>query len=243
MKKPAIGLALVLSVMLFGCVSVPNRGGNGISFVSASSGLLEISNNTNFDLVIFAGKVEYGNVLGGIKSGQTRLFDYKAFLSAKNGAFLCRAVKIEDYNANNGHVSEDDVIFAKMVPYGNGKKTAIKLIPQIGGDGCVWIENSNPYVCELRVNSPYGEVLTTIPPYTMNQKVYFFHDSSGRALSIYPVFVTHDRAGSLVLLGDSSQEPQLLRFSGTSDVVQCLPLFKADHSQESMEDFIPLDLE
>ena len=224
MKKPAIGLALVLSVMLFGCVSVPNRGGNGISFVSASSGLLEISNDTNFDLVMFAGKVEHGNVLGGIKSRQTRLFDYGAFLPAKTGAFLCRAVKIEDYNAKNGHVSEDDTVFAAIVVYGNNKKASIVIPKEIGGDGTVHISNKSCALCEIVTDSPSGQLLTTIPAgrYTT---ILYLENRGRRPYQLFIRYVIYDKTHPEVILKSVSQDSIYARAEtgGPSTILDIVP--------------------
>ena len=224
MKKTAIGLVVVLSVMLFGCTSVSNRSDSGISFVSASSGRLEISNDTNFDLVVFAGKVEHGNVLGGIKSGQTRLFDYSAFLSAKNGAFLCRAVKLDEYNVKNGHVSEDDTIFAAIVVYGNNKEASIVIPKEIGGDGTVHISNASLALCEIVTDSPSGQLLTTIPAgrYTT---ILYLENRGRRPYQLFIRYVIYDKTHPEVILKSVSQDSIYARAEtgGPSTILDIVP--------------------
>lgn len=186
---------IVLSVCVLGsCASSPEKearkGMKNISYKD-SGGDLELINETDFDLVVFAGKIRGNNILGGIRAGETRSFDFTPFISSSNGAFLVRAVKANEYEENNGNVSEADMVFAKTVTYGNGMKTSMRITGFVGGDGKLLFENSSPYPVEVRLNNVNGEVLTTLPPYCKEQYVYVKPNSRGYVY--YPTYLMYDK--------------------------------------------------
>ncbi len=64
-----------------------------INFKTEKNGKLECTNISSSDLILFAGKIERNFILGGIKSGETRLFDLsKISEMPEQGAFIMRTV-------------------------------------------------------------------------------------------------------------------------------------------------------
>lgn len=173
---------LVLVMGFTGCVSGPKAdGGSGrkqISFETSGNGTLVISNESGFDLVIFAGDVHDGVVLGGIRTTSKRAFDCSRVLKHDAGVFLCRAVKFIDYFDKDGKVTGDDVVFSALV---FSTPSEVTITNHVGGDGFFYVENKSSCLLQLHMGSPYGEVLTSIPPQSFG-KVYFVPNYRGQAI-------------------------------------------------------------
>lgn len=216
----AIALALVT-----GCVSAPKSQAKKdmklLSYANQPNGELELTNNTNYDLVIFAGKINRNNILGGIKENDTRSFDFRQFVSGKTGAFLVRAVKVAVYEENGGHITEDDVVFAKLVTFGN-LKSSFRISGEIGGDGKLLFENMSPYPVEVRLNGVTGEVLTTLPPYCKEQYVYI--KSNGRGYTYHPTYLMYDKEkGQINSITAKEEEGLSARPAVGNETPQTLP--------------------
>ena len=166
-----------------------------LSYANQVAGELELANETDFALVIFAGSIKRDNILGGIYAGKTRSFDFRKFVSTASGAFLVRAVKVDVYAEKSGKVSESDVVFAKLVTFGN-MKSSFRISGEIGGDGKLLFENASPYPVEVRLNNVTGEVLTTLPPYCKEQYVYVKPNKRGYVY--YPTYLMYDKASGQV---------------------------------------------
>lgn len=178
MKKRAL---LVLPALLFaaavvvGCGSTPKRqvmkDMKTLSYTNQPNGELELINRTEYELVIFAGTIDRKNILGGIHAGDSRAFDFRAYVNSQSGAFLCRAVNKEIYEQKSGFINETDVVWAKLVTFGEAK-SSFTIVPEVGGEGKLLFENASPYPVEVRLNGTTGKVLTTLPPYCKEQYVY-----------------------------------------------------------------------
>jgi|GEM_PF-2483479 lipoprotein len=193
MKKNAIGF-VVLSVMLFGCASVPNRnvvGNEQISFETSEKGELVICNKSGLDLVILAGNTGISSedkVLGGILADSTRVFDCSEVPKFNEGTFFLNAVKLEDYKTRKIHFG--DVVFSSLVLPDYSKITISK---HTGSNEFFVVSNYTPqYVVQLRIDSPEGEVLTSIMPLSTNARVYFVPSNIGRSRRIFYSYITFD---------------------------------------------------
>lgn len=187
--------AVLFAAMGAGCVSTPKsqavKDMKNLSYANQPNGELELINKTEYDLVVFAGKIDRKNILGGIHAGGTRSFDFRNFLSANSGAFLCRAVKTEVYAQKGGFVDETtDVVWAKLVTYGNSK-SSFTVMNEVGGEGKLLFENASPYPVEVRLNGTTGQVLTTLPPHCKEQYVYV--KPNPRGYVYYPTYLMYDR--------------------------------------------------
>jgi len=195
-----LGMRMVLFVMLasiLGCVSTDggmrkqaSEDMKALSYKNQPDGELELNNQTDYDLVVFAGKIDRKNILGGIHSNDTRSFDFRPFVSAESGAFLCRAVDKNVYETKGGKVTERDIFWAKLVVFGN-KKSSFTIVGEVGGEGKLLFENGSPYPVEIRLNSTTGEVLTTLPPHCKEQYVYV--KPNERGYGYFPTYLVYDR--------------------------------------------------
>ena len=186
--------AVLFAAMVAGCVSTPKsqavKDMKNLSYANQPNGELELINRTEYELVVFAGKIDRKNILGGIHAGDTRSFDFRNFLSANSGAFLCRAVKTDVYAQKGGFVNETDVVWAKLVTYGNSK-SSFTVMNEVGGEGKLLFENASPYPVEVRLNGTTGQVLTTLPPHCKEQYVYVKPNSRGYVY--FPTYLMYDR--------------------------------------------------
>jgi len=195
----AAGFLFASILMIFtgftSCVSVPksNGGSNGnqISFETSENGALVISNESGLDLVILAGNVGISSedkVLGGIRAGATRAFDCSDVPKFNEGTFFLNAVKLEDYKNRKIHLG--DVVFSSLVQQNYPKITISK---HTGSNEFFVVSNyTTHYVVQLRIDSPEGEVLTSISPLSDNLKVYFVPSDTGRSRRVFYSYITFD---------------------------------------------------
>ena len=169
----------------------------GVSFKD-EPGSLTIENKSNFDLIIFAGKVENGNILGGITKGESRSFDLSKIKGIPNkGAILIRAVSTEVYKKNNFKVTEDNVVYSGLVVYdltNKSDKTKLNIFNKIAevGSTYIYVSNTSPYVLELRLDSPLGEKVATLLPHSINKKVWLVPKDDGLPYYFWPTYVYVD---------------------------------------------------
>ena len=212
MKEKSLWIAFVLLVLsvcvLGGCASsdVSTTSTESVSSITIETkgvnfnserGSLTISNDTAEDVVIFFGKVEKGNILGGIYAGKSRSFDLSKISGIPaNGSLLIRAATFETYNKKNAIITEDDVIYTGLVVYNlNDSGDRIDLSIYKGVDSsqqeCIYVSNeSEHFVLELRLENPsQGEIIATLPPLTTNKKIFLASRDDGFAYDFYPTFV------------------------------------------------------
>ncbi|MCL2805466.1 MAG: hypothetical protein FWD26_05965 [Treponema sp.] len=146
-------------------------------FAEGGRGSLAITNQASFDVIIFAGRVNQNNVLGGIKAGKTRNFDLSTLsLPARNGSFLIRAASYDTYTRKNLRVTEEDILYAGLVVYDLNDprdKTHINIFAGISqsNETFIWVSNTSKFVLELRVGTPNGEKLATLAPFQTNKAI------------------------------------------------------------------------
>ena len=89
----------------------------GSEFFENKSGSLIVTNETSSEIVIFAGKVEKGNLLGGIHKNSTGTFDLSKISGIpSSGSLLIRAASYEVYKGK-ARITEDDVVWTGLVVY------------------------------------------------------------------------------------------------------------------------------
>jgi hypothetical protein len=166
-------------------------------FREGGSGNLTITNKASFDVIIFAGKVDNNNVLGGIKSGKDRTFDLKTLgLPGKNGSFLIRAASYSAYTRKNLRVTEEDVIYSGLVVYDLNNpydKTHLNIFGGVSesSNEYIWVSNRSKFVLELRVGTPNGEKLATLAPAQVNKAIPLVQNRVGNAIMPYEFYPTY----------------------------------------------------
>ncbi len=217
------------------CTSMPHeadskplaKAKSQLSFKTVESGLLEVENDSDEDLVFFAGRIQFGNVLGGIRAGQTRKFDYTPFLTNKKGMFICRAVRLSAYNLNT-RLNMGEEVYSHIVVYGDESKTSFTVPKIIGGGSMIYLSNnSEAFVCEVLLNSPTGEVLTTLPPFSMNKRIAVQFDNMGRGYTLFARFVYYDATNHKIAYS-SLTEPVHARPVRQDDIGMPIEFFSTD---------------
>ena len=165
-------------------------------FANDRNGSLNIYNQAGFDVVIFAGRVTNNIVMGGIKAGEGRNFDLaKLPLPAKRGSFLIRAVSFETYTRKNSQVSEEDVLYTRLVVYDlNDLWTSLDIYSGIDGTQRerFYVSNDSKFVVELRLDRHDGWILSTLSPFEENRPIFVRPLPDGKPYQIYPVYVYVD---------------------------------------------------
>jgi hypothetical protein len=166
-----------------------------ISFDNEAAGILTVTNNTSDTLVLFAGSIANQSIIGGIRNGpnQTRSFDIFGDVSEQNGAFLMRAIKESVYRKKGSAIDEDDVMFARLVTYDKNdrsQKTNIIIDKRVEGEAVVYFENDSNLVLEIRLDSPTGEKIATLPPFQRKKAIYLTPNRYG--YTYFPTYIYYD---------------------------------------------------
>ncbi|GHV73114.1 hypothetical protein AGMMS49940_04160 [Spirochaetia bacterium] len=211
MKMKIFGwLAIAVLIMVFvGCGSTPESGERSstakearsvnVNWDSESTGTLTITNNTQEAFILFAGSISNQGIIGGIKSGPnvTRNFDIFDDVSENNGVFLLRAVRESDYRSEGSKINEDDVKFARLVTYDKNQRNMrtdiiIDNTSAYGGNEIVFFENDSNLVLEIRLDSPTGEKVATLPPFQRKKPVALQPDPQRFGYTYYPTYIYYD---------------------------------------------------
>jgi hypothetical protein len=194
------GMALVIAFILGGCISPPpgttTMKINEEDFADDANGILRITNLTNFDVAIFAGKVGRGNYMGAIHPNGHRVFDITKIQSslARKGAFLFRAVSYETLSKNGkANINESNVVYTGLVAYDLDRPDRTierDIFANVDDKEQTFIYLSNPtkYVVELRLDSPDGEKVAVLGPGERNKKVWIKEQQDRLP---YRLFVTY----------------------------------------------------
>jgi len=213
--KQMLSFLFMVAVLLAGCVSDGNNNRNPVIqtdsgrdyatitggtelFATGGRGSLTINNQASFDVIIFAGKVNNNNVMGGIKAGQSRTFDLSTLsLPGTNGSFLIRATSFEQYDKKNARVTEDDVVYTGLVVFDlkdPRQKTNLNIYAGITDNQgeFIWVSNTSKFVLELRVGTPNGEKMATLAPFQTNKPIPLSPQQRNMPYEFYATYVYVD---------------------------------------------------
>lgn len=103
-KLGCLAFAAVLGLMVVGCASTNSKENKAIELknkevnFNSEKGSLFVSNNTAEDVVVFVGKVEKGNLIGGIHANSSRSFDISKIPGIpSSGSLLIRVATANVY--------------------------------------------------------------------------------------------------------------------------------------------------
>lgn len=160
------------------------------------SGSLTVNNETSSEIVIFAGKVERGNLLGGIHSNSFGSFDLSKIQGIPvQGSLLIRAASYEVYKGK-ARITEDDVVWTGLVVYNlqdSSDRAQISIYRGIDTEQktCIYVSNISPnFVLELRKDTPsQGEIIATLPPLQRHKQIFLEQRADGYGYDIFPTFI------------------------------------------------------
>jgi hypothetical protein len=167
-------------------------------FATGGRGTLTINNQASFDVIIFAGRVNNNNVMGGIRAGQSRTFDLTTLsLPGKNGSFLIRATSFDVYNRRSARVTEEDVVYTGLVVFDLNdprQRTNLNVFAGISEsqEEYIWISNTSKFVLELRADSPNGEKMATLAPFQTNKAIPLQRKQSNMPYDFYATYIYID---------------------------------------------------
>ena len=192
MKRKLVLIAMAVMALNFSGFAEKRTKKTKINFKTEKAGNFECTNFSDSDLVLFAGKIERNIILGGIKSNETRSFDFsKISEMPEQGAFIMRAVPYETYKTTE-RLNNDDAVYTKLVVYDlNSKektKMDIRLASLINKYGFI-VDNGTPFVVELRINDPQGTPIAALPPLCYGLKVYGVPDADGNGHWVFPTYI------------------------------------------------------
>jgi len=205
MIMPAMIFALLAVVVLaaIGCASNGSQPRQTTNiFTDEKDGILAVQNLTGVDMVLFAGRVERGIVLGGIRANSVRSFNIlKIDNIPEKGAFIIRGVPDLLYKQRNGRLTESDVLYSGLVAFNlRDTKKIIKIIPgeidETMSTG-VMVSNNSRTACELRLGSPNGPAIAALPPLQQNKTIWIRPFGFGEPSIILPIYLSVDRDGTI----------------------------------------------
>jgi hypothetical protein len=205
MKKQMFGWALVAAILavILGCTGLPAPGTQDsspreasradVKWDNDSAGYLTVNNDTNEDVILFAGSINNRNILGGVRKQDSRRVDFFDKLSESSGTFLLRAVKESVYRSSGSALQSDDIIFASLVVFdkNDARPVQVNIQKYLGGDAVIVIQNDTTMALQIRVDRPDGPTLTTLAPLERNKRVYMDFNPDG--YFFFPVYQYYDR--------------------------------------------------
>lgn len=199
MKRKLVLIALAVMAVNFSGFAEKRAKKAKINFKTEATGNFECTNFSGSDLVLFAGKIERNFILGGIKSNETRSFDFSRISEMpEQGAFIMRAVPYETYKTTE-RLNNDDAVYTRFVVYDlNSKEKTkmdidIRLASLINKYGFI-VDNETPFVVELRMDDPQGTPIAAVPPLCYGLKVYGVPDANGNGYQVFPIYIFADFA-------------------------------------------------
>jgi hypothetical protein len=183
-------------------------------FVSEPAGRLIVSNMTNVELAIFAGKVERGNFLGAVGTGaqnrpRSRRFDINRIAGLPNsGSFLFRATTYEQVNRKGlSNITEEDVIYTGLVAFNKNDKDPLEFQIFRNVDDSqstfIYVSNYTNFVLQLRLDSSDGEFVAALAPQQRLKKLWIRPRDDGLYYTFFPTYVYVDpRTGELNRFSD-----------------------------------------
>lgn len=177
-----IGLLGIASALVFGVLAGCSDGNEGDEaqkediFQSYSPGSISVDNMTNQRLVAFKGSISASTLISGIPAdcrGHMLKLDTKLF--NKTGDFSLYLLTEDQYNENKGDLTAvRNSPFAVIYAYydKSGESTLSFPISQYsGGNGKLTLNNNSAFNCEIRINSPRGEILGYVGSYEVNKTI------------------------------------------------------------------------
>ena len=187
MKRKLVLIAMAVMAVNFSGFAEKRTKKTKINFKTEKAGNFECTNFSDSDLVLFAGKIERNIILGGIKSNETRSFDFSRISEMpKEGAFIMRAVPYETYKTKE-ILGYDDAVYTKLVVFDLNSKNKIS-IPNLIDTSKKFgflVTNESLHIVELRY-TPDGETIATLPPLNSNYEVYI--KPTPFPLVVFPVY-------------------------------------------------------
>ncbi len=198
-RRVLLVVLVCLSVCLMGCVTGDTAAQVvDETFFQNEKGSLTINNPTDVDLVFFAGNVEFGHVLGGIKAKSSRTFDISRItaLTEQKGAFLARCVSYDTY-VSKSKVTAEDVLWTDVVVYDFEDPTKMQILnvyEKIDEKQKYFIYVNNASEFLLQLHEEDGGLIATLPPLSGSSKLWINESS----LAIYPTYTFVDTNGNIV---------------------------------------------
>ena len=156
-----------------------NGGGNAQTediFQSYSPGSISVDNMTNQRLIAFKGAVSASTLISGIPAdcrGHMLKLDTKLF--NKTGDFALYLLTEDQYNENkNDLTAVRNSPFAIIYAYYDKSAESTLSFPisqYSGGNGKLTLNNNSAFNCEIRINSPRGDILGYVGSYEVNKTV------------------------------------------------------------------------
>ena len=189
MKRKLVLIAMAVMAVNFSGFAEKRTKIAKINFKTEKAGNFECTNFSDSDLVLFAGKIERNFILGGIKSNETRSFNFSRISEMpEQGAFIMRAVPYETYKTTE-RLNNDDAVYTKLIVYDLNSKEKVKTnIPNLIDTSKKFgflVTNESLHIVELRY-TPDGETIATLPPLNSNYGVYI--KPTPFPLAVFPVY-------------------------------------------------------
>lgn len=166
----------------------------------ASDFALIVKNSSTKNMVLFYGEPKNGNVLGGVKGGQTNYLKNNKEIFTATTDYIVYVVTEEDYNEYYATKPETlgsspYVTFYAVYNKTTTNENVYEISKNLGGEYKLVINNGTSYNVELRNMGPTGETLAFVMNNTY-EKSYRMEEGE---YMIFPVFRKYDKNTSEII--------------------------------------------
>jgi len=200
-RRNGIMLAMVAVLLSVVCVNSWSQSKQTTDiFADEIDGILTVDNETSIDIVLFAGRVERGIVLGGIRADSSRSFDISKKINIHEiGMFIIRGVSAENYRRKGRSLTENDVLYSSLFFFDPAYDTQVTNtisfeIDETMSTGII-VSNNSSSVCLLWLDDI--ELIAVLSPFQQNKTLWIKPSESGMPRMIYPTFIFVDHDGTL----------------------------------------------
>ena len=170
-----------------------------VDFTSHSDYALIVKNNAQKNMVLFKGEPSQGNILGGVKAGDTTKLKKDPAIFSTSSDYIVYVVTEENYTTNKENLSVLDsspyATFYAVYNTGATNENTYEISSLLNGAYSITINNGTRYNVELRNKGPYGETVAFVLNNTYEKK---YHLGEGEYM-LFPVFRKYDKRSGEIL--------------------------------------------
>ena len=189
-------------------------------FANEEKGLLRVDNNSQVNMILFAGRVEQGILLGGVRAMSGRNIDIaKINYLPPEGTFIINGISAEMYQQSR-RISSEQILYSCLVTYNLkeswGSNFEIPGIIKENTNTYIYVSNETKFVLELRIDNIEGEVIAVLSPFEMMKRIKLEPAKNGTPYVLFDVYKYFDfLSGNIISFNTTQSKGQRIIPSDT----------------------------
>jgi len=150
-------------------------------------GTVEVGNESQYDMLLFAGTISINSIVGGVKAGSSTTVNFSTETDFQSGGYkILQAVKEAEFDAHSMAAAVD---WKALITYRDDRRFRATISFEEGPYQYKVSNMSSSFFLELRKNSPEGEKITFLGKAETNKVIYC---SNNDEITVFPVWINFD---------------------------------------------------